>query len=72
MVAMGFYAEPRLPYYEPALNHGAPYQYKLDNSTPNCPVAFDLQQSLMLFKTNYRDLGEAERQAEILRKTLGD
>ena len=30
----GFYAEPRLPYYEPALNKGAPYQYKLDGTTP--------------------------------------
>ena len=68
----GFYAEPRLPYYEPALNNGAPYKYKLDGTTPNCPVAFELQQRLMLFKTNYRDLGEAERQAEILRKTLGN
>lgn len=35
-----------------------------------CPVAEALQGQLLQFKTNYWDLSEAEKQAEILRKTL--
>jgi perosamine synthetase len=62
----GFYAEPLVPYREPAL------QYLYKGMMEICPIAEDLQKRLMLFKTNYRDLGEAERQAEILRKTLGN
>jgi perosamine synthetase len=58
----GFYAMPQLPYREPALK----------DITVHCPVAEDLQKKLMLFKTNYRDLGEAERQAEILAKLIGE
>jgi hypothetical protein len=37
-----------------------------------CPIAEDLQKKLMLFKTNYRNLGEAERQAEILAKLISE
>jgi perosamine synthetase len=59
----GFYAMPQVPYKEPALRKMFP--------DVSCPVAEDLQRRLMLFKTNYRDLGEAERQAEILCLTLG-
>lgn len=63
----GFYAEPLVAYQEPAL-------VKRGYPTPPyiCPIAEDLQKRLMLFKTNYRDLGQAEKQAEILRKTLGN
>jgi len=35
-----------------------------------CPVAESLQPKLMQFKTNYYHLAEAEKQAEILRKTI--
>ncbi len=56
----GFYAMPQVPYKEPALK----------DITVHCPIAEDLQKKLMLFKTNYRDLGEAERQAEILAKLI--
>ncbi len=58
----GFYAMPQVPYKEPALK----------DITVHCPIAEDLQKKLMLFKTNYRDLGEAERQAEILAKLIGE
>jgi perosamine synthetase len=35
-----------------------------------CPVAEDLQSRLLQFKTDYWDWGEAEIQAEALRKTI--
>ena len=56
----GFYAEPLPPYKEPAL---------MDDDV-SCPIAEDVQKHLMLFKTNYRDLGKAEQQADILRKIM--
>ena len=56
----GFYAEPLPPYKEPGL---------MDDDV-SCPVAEKAQKQLMLMKTNYRDLGEAERQAEIFWKTV--
>jgi hypothetical protein len=31
-----------------------------------CPIAEDLQKKLMVFKTNYRNLGEARIQANLL------
>ena len=34
-----------------------------------CPIAEDIQPRLLQFKTNYWNDGDAERQAEILRKT---
>lgn len=63
----GFYAEPLPSYKEPAFKVWNPYYPII-----GCPIAEDLQKKLMLFKTNYRDLGKAERQTEILRKTLGN
>jgi perosamine synthetase len=60
----GFYAMPQVPYKEPAL--------KDITITIHCPIAEELQKTLMLFKTNYRDLGEAERQAEILAKLIAE
>jgi perosamine synthetase len=56
----GFYAEPLPPYKEPGL---------MDDDV-SCPIAEKVQKQLMLMKTNYRDLGEAERQAEIFWKTV--
>ena len=35
-----------------------------------CPVAEKVQQELMQFKTNYRDLQLAERKADIFRKVI--
>jgi perosamine synthetase len=64
----GFYAMPQVPYREPALYPPVIVQL----STNPCPIAEDLQKKLMLFKTNYRDLGQAERQAEILAKLIGE
>jgi perosamine synthetase len=57
----GFYAMPQVPYYEPALKDYI-------GLNPN-PVAIDLQQRLMLFKTHY-SLEEAKRQADILAEVL--
>jgi perosamine synthetase len=56
----GFYAMPQVPYKEPVLK----------DITVHCPIAEDLQKKLMLIKTNYRDLGEARRQAEIFHNLL--
>jgi perosamine synthetase len=36
----------------------------------SCPVAEHLQKRLMQFKTNYWDISQAHKQAEILHKTL--
>jgi len=35
-----------------------------------CPVAEDLQKSLLLFKTNYWDTSCAEQQATVLANTI--
>jgi len=35
-----------------------------------CPVADKVQQRSMLFKTNYRNIEEAEKHINVLRKTL--
>ena len=59
----GFYAAWSLPYREPALSY-------LGHENGLCPVAEDLQQKLMQFKTNYRDLEGAKHKAESLRKTI--
>ena len=55
----GFYAEPLPPYQEPGLR----------DDNVSCQIAEKAQKQLMLLKTNYRDLGEAERQAEIFWST---
>ena len=79
----GFYAMPQLPYREPALDkYYAKAHHCVDdfenktNIIPDwhfqCPIAENLQKRLMLFKTNYRNLGDAERQAEILAKLIGE
>lgn len=72
----GIYAAWKLTYQEPMfremtllrreglLNEGVDY------SDGICPVAEHLQPRLLQFKTNYFDMEEAEKQAEILRKTI--
>jgi perosamine synthetase len=35
-----------------------------------CPIAEELQSQLLQFKTNYWDVEAAEKQIEILRKTI--
>lgn len=39
-------------------------------SVGNCPVAEAIQPNLLQFKTNYWDYADAEKQAEILKKTI--
>lgn len=42
---------------------------KIDYSLGICPIAENIQKRLMCFKTNYWDLDEAKKQAEILNRT---
>lgn len=56
----GFYASWLSPYNEPL------YRKSGAAERANCPIADKLQKQLMLFKSNYRDLGEAAHQARIL------
>ena len=47
------------------------YRGKYRDYSPGlCPVAEELQPDLFQFKTNYMDLGEAEQQAKILKRTI--
>ncbi len=60
----GFYACWKNPYLEPSLkgkHMGSQYFEK-----GLCPIAEDYQSKIMAFKTNYRDLGEARHQTNIL------
>ena len=74
----GVYAAWKLTYLEPMCQQRnllgrEKYISKenLDSYKPGlCPVAESLQKRLFQFKTNYWDLSEAHRQAEILRETL--
>ena len=58
------------PYLEPALR-GKKFNQTLCVEGL-CPHAEDLQKKLMLFKTNYRDLNVAEKQAEILSNLIDE
>jgi len=66
----GFYGACMVPYLEPAFHdlevNGTTYKSGL------CPVAEDIQQQIMQFKTNYRDLGIAKKKAEILKKLINE
>ncbi|MBU2495519.1 MAG: DegT/DnrJ/EryC1/StrS family aminotransferase [Candidatus Omnitrophica bacterium] len=70
----GIYAAWKLTYQEPYFqNEVQKYtgvRQKYDASL--CPNAEYLQKRMLQFKTNYWDLKEAEKQAEILRKTSKD
>ncbi len=66
----GFYGACMVPYLEPAFHelevNGTTYESGL------CPVAEDIQQQIMQFKTNYRDLEVAKIKAEILKKLINE
>lgn len=68
----GYYAAWKLSYNEPAyqdiLQHQPGVWQKFDKDL--CPHAEYLQKRLIQLKTNYWELEEARRQAEILRKTI--
>ena len=70
----GYYAAWKLSYNEPAyqdiLQHQPGVWQRFDKDL--CPNAEYLQKRLIQLKTNYWDLDEALRQAEILRKTIED
>jgi len=64
----GFYAACKVPYLEPVFKNlnvnGRTYEEGL------CPTAETIQQRIMQFKTNYRDLNVAKRKAEILAEAI--
>ena len=60
----GFYGACKLPYLEPVLRLNG------EGVRGLCPVAEALQPKLMQFKTNYRDLKEAEKKTAILKKLI--
>ena len=64
----GFYACWKPPYLEPSLRGRDMGQQKFDVGL--CPIAEDLQKKLMLLKTNYRNLGEARVQANLLSELI--
>ena len=70
----GIYAAWKLTYQEPLFlteiqNYPGIRQKYHGNL---CPTAEYLQKRMLQFKTNYWEHGEAERQAEVLRKTIKD
>ena len=61
----GIYAPWKLTYQEPF------YQDIPNRETqPFCPIAEELQRTLLQFKTNYWEWSEAEKQAKCLKKTI--
>ena len=60
----GFYACWKNPYLEPSL--------KPKFSTVSCPIAEEYQKKLMCFKTNYKDLGLAQKKVNILKNLIND
>lgn len=72
----GVYAAWKLTYLEPMFAKGAPVQHpaykgRYQNYAPGlCPNAEAVQPKLLQFKTNYWDWADAERQAEVLEKTI--
>jgi perosamine synthetase len=64
----GFYSIVAIPYNEPAL---AGKKFGSTICSPGlCPVSEGLQERVMCFKTNYRDLEEAKKKIEILAQLL--
>jgi len=64
----GFYAIVAIPYNEPAL---AGKKFGTTKCLPGlCPVSEGLQERVMCFKTNYRDLEDAQKKVDILVKLL--
>jgi len=66
----GFYACWKPPYMEPSLKGKEMNGQVFDSGL--CPIAEDYQKKIMAFKSNYRDLKEAEFQAGLLRKLISE
>ena len=66
----GFYACWKNPYLEPSLRGLDMGGQKFSSGL--CPVAERYQKLIMAFKTNYRDLGEAKKQARILSELIDE
>jgi len=79
----GIYAAWKLSYQEPAFQEttrnfsgkesviAATYKGAMQNFAPGlCPIAERVQRQILAFKTNYWDWERAEKQAEILRRTI--
>jgi perosamine synthetase len=66
----GFYGNVAVPYLEPALLNKQFGRVTLTKGL--CPVAEGLQQRIMAFKSNYRDLGLAKQKAEVLSKLIDE
>ncbi len=68
----GFYAAWKLSYQEPLFQNEIQHMPGIwQKFTPGlCPTAEHLQLRMIQLKTNYWNLEEAEKQAEILRKTI--
>jgi len=64
----GFYGAWVNPHLEPVLKNKKYGEIECKEGL--CPVAEDLQSRLMLFKTNYRDLSKAEKNANLLRDLI--
>lgn len=61
----GFYAAPRCPFTEPALDddHGVLL-------ARDCPVAVELQRTLIVLKTHYRPIEAAKRQCQLFAEAV--
>lgn len=64
----GFYGAWVNPHLEPALRNKKYGNVECKKGL--CPIAEDLQSRLMLFKTNYRDLNAAKKNANLLRELI--
>jgi len=64
----GFYAAWKNPYLEPVLKGKTIGKIQLEEGL--CDVAEKYQKKIMLFKTNYRDLSQAKRNCDILKKLI--
>ena len=73
----GFYGGLSVVYQEPVIKDGKYLTKILDKSDVtqdfdgSCPVAEDLQPRMMQFKTNYRNIEDAKRQADLLVDAIG-
>jgi len=64
----GFYSIVAIPYFEPALSGK---KFGSTNCIPGlCPVSEGLQERVMCFKTNYRNIKDAQKKIDILVKLL--
>jgi hypothetical protein len=72
----GIYGAWSVPYLEPVMAKGNfkkmnPLVYEGISYVPGlCPVAEEVQQKIMQFKTNYRNIDLAREKARILKKTI--